>query len=71
MKENADGTLRLENNCIVYESPVEGGGFVWKFLKCHDSSTGPASVPAAYSQENSRSTSLHHVHNRKMIIRRL
>jgi hypothetical protein len=71
VRENAHGTLILENNCTVYEFPFEGGGFVWKFLKCPDSSTGPALVPASYSEENSGSTRLHHVHNRKMVIRRL
>jgi hypothetical protein len=71
VRENAYGTLRLENNCIVYWSQVEGEGFEWKFLKCHDSCTGPASVPAAYSEENRGSTMLNHVHHKKMVSRRL
>jgi hypothetical protein len=44
---------------------------VWNFLKCPDSSTGPASVPAVYKEERRGSTRLCHVHNRKIVIRRM
>jgi hypothetical protein len=65
--QRPDGILRLEKNYMVYESEVEER----KFLKFHDSSNGPAPEPAAYSEENRGSSRLLHVHNRKMVIRRL